>query len=191
MSGRGQAWLLAGALACMVPGVAWADDGHRGDRGRDDRAYGRSRYQYGEAHRRGLDRGYKEGLEHGEKDGRRGEDYNFQHHGEYRDADAGYRSHYGSRVAYSRAFRRGYEEGYRDAYQTYAHGRNGHGRDRYSRNDRYSRDRRSDDRYEPYYEAYDHQRDGRHRHREQSGWCSDRHDAYGDGRVIREIPRRY
>ena len=181
MSGRGQAWLLAGALACMVPGAASADDGHRGDRGWDDRARNRPRQQYGEAYRRGLDRGYEEGLEHGEKDGRRGENFNFAHHREYRDADAGYRSHYGSRIEYSRAFRRGYEEGYRDAYQSYRQGRNGHRRDRYSGDQRYG------DRAEPYYEAYDFQRDGRHRHREQSGWCSQRHD--GDGRVIRELPR--
>src|SRR6266508_331089 len=67
--------------------------------------------------RRAYDNGYREGLEHGEKDGRRGRDFAYAHDSEYRDADHGYNRSYGSKESYRRVFRQGYVEGYTEGYR--------------------------------------------------------------------------
>lgn len=63
-------------------------------------------------------RGYSDGYKKGREDGDDGDRYDPVRHGDYRDADNGYRGEYGSKDAYRNnyrgGFRRGYEEGYRD-----------------------------------------------------------------------------
>ena len=62
--------------------------------------------------------GFNEGYEKGLQDGRDGDRYDPVRHSDYRDADQGYRSSYGSKDAYKNnyraGFRQGYEQGYRD-----------------------------------------------------------------------------
>jgi hypothetical protein len=159
------AGLLAGALA--VPGTSQA-----GVRigiaigGHDDHRYGYRHNAYG----MGYDRGFREGADHGHKDGRRGRGYNFWHDGRYRAGDRGYRSHYGPRWDYVAGYRRGYEAGYRRAYDGYRGRYDGY---------RYEGSR--------YY--------GRHRHPGRSGWCDDRHHGWNDrdwdGVIFESRPRRW
>ncbi len=63
-------------------------------------------------------RGYSKGFDKGLDDGRDRDRYDPVRHGDYRDADDGYRRDYGSRQAYENnyraGFRQGYEAGYRD-----------------------------------------------------------------------------
>jgi len=68
---------------------------------------------------RAFDAGYRHGYDDGVRDGRRGRPFDYARHGEYRDADRGYRG-YGSRGAYRRAFRDGFMSGYNDGYRRYA-----------------------------------------------------------------------
>lgn len=67
---------------------------------------------------RAYDVGYREGFEHGRDDARRSRPFDYSRHGDYRDADQGYRG--GNRSAYRREFRGGFENGYRDAYRQFA-----------------------------------------------------------------------
>ena len=125
--------------------------------GRDDR------YYYGrDVGRIAFDEGYRDGAKDGSKDGRRGERYSMRRHGDYRDADDGYRRQYGPRHLYQRAYRRGYEAGYRRGYQSRAYGRYG---------DRYGRDR------------YGYGRHGR--------YDDGRYDGYDDRTIYEEPRRRY
>jgi hypothetical protein len=126
--------------------------------GRDDRYYRR------DVGRIAYDEGYRDGAKDGSKDGRKGERFSLRRHGDYRDADDGYRRQYGPRHLYQRAYRRGFEAGYRRGYQSRAYGRYG---------DRYGRDR-----YDGDYDRY-RDRDGRY----------DDDDRYGD-RTIYEERRR-
>ena len=120
----------------------------------------------------GFEKGYEDGLKRGRRDGDRGDRFDPTRDGRYREGDHGYKSRYGPRSLYVRSYRRGYEEGYRDGFAPYrgswrgSYGRNGSGR----------------------YDAYDYQRDGRHRHRGVSGWCRADH-RYDDRGVIYERPR--
>ena len=101
---------LAAGLATATP--VFAQGGWYGDhRDRDD--YGRGRA----FDSRAYDNGYREGLEHGEKDARRGRDFAYAHADEYRDADHGYRRSDGDREWYRQAFRRGYAAGYTEGYR--------------------------------------------------------------------------
>lgn len=72
----------------------------------DDRAY---RY------------GFEDGRRIGEEDARRGRAFDYQRHGEYRSANAGYNG-YGNRNAYHQVFREGFVAGYNDGYRRYARG---------------------------------------------------------------------
>ncbi len=89
--------------------------------------YGPSRrapYGYrGDVQRIAYDNGYREGLDHGEKDGRRGRPYSVERNDEFRDADKGYRRGYGDRDYYRRVFRDGFARGYREGYGRNARGR--------------------------------------------------------------------
>lgn len=67
----------------------------------------------------GYTEGLNRGVRAGEEDSRRRESYNFSDESDYRNADAGYRSQYGSREYYRDEFRRGYEAGYRSGYGQY------------------------------------------------------------------------
>ena len=64
----------------------------------------------------GYDRGYREGVEQGERDWRDGRDPRAERSSVYRDGDRGYQSRYGSRDEYRDEFRRGFASGYRDGY---------------------------------------------------------------------------
>lgn len=61
--------------------------------------------------------GYERGQRAGIQDAHRGDRFGFADETEYRRADAGYRSRYGSRSEYRVEFRRGFEQGYRDGYE--------------------------------------------------------------------------
>jgi hypothetical protein len=63
-----------------------------------------------------YDQGYDRGLRAGSEDLRRGDRFRFDDESDYRRADAGYRSQFGSRDRYRDQFRRGFEVGYRDGY---------------------------------------------------------------------------
>ncbi len=65
--------------------------------------------------------GYDEGRRHGENDARRNRAHDYARHGDYRDADDGYRG-YGDRNAYRSVFRQGFVAGYNDGYRRYARG---------------------------------------------------------------------
>jgi hypothetical protein len=66
-----------------------------------------------------YDRGYREGVQQGERDGRDGRNPQFERDSAYRDADRGYQDRYGSRDQYRDEFRRGYASGYREGYSRY------------------------------------------------------------------------
>jgi hypothetical protein len=125
-----------------------------------------------------YDRGYREGVQQGEEDGRRGRDPQWERSSTYRDADRGYQDRYGSRDAYRDEFRRGFASGYRSGYDRYrVTGIYDRGRrdDRIYDQDRYNQGRR-DDRRDPrvlrgyqdpafsrgYADGWDHGADDRH-----------------------------
>ena len=62
-------------------------------------------------------KGYESGWELGLLDGRDGERYDPVRHRDYRDADRGYASSYGSRDGYKTKFRAGFRQGYEDGYR--------------------------------------------------------------------------
>ncbi len=62
------------------------------------------------------DEGYRRGVSCGENDRRRGAAFNFTNESDYRRADVGYRSAYGSRDSYREDFRIGFAAGYREGY---------------------------------------------------------------------------
>jgi hypothetical protein len=87
-------------------------DGRQGRR--DDRGVGRDR--------RGLQepafaRGYSDGWEKGVEDRRDRDRFDPTRHGDYRDADDGYKGSYGSKDAYRNNYRSGFREGYEDGYR--------------------------------------------------------------------------
>lgn len=97
-------------------------------RGRSDRDW-----QY--SNREAFERGYREGVQHGEDDARRNRSFSIERDRVYRDGDRGYNSRYGSRDAYRDQFRRGFSDGYRDGYSRFRGGVNA----RNDRNDRFGR----------------------------------------------------
>lgn len=70
---------------------------------------------------RAYTRGYDEGRVRGESDARRNRSLDYTRHGDYRNADGGYRG-YGDHVAYRTLFRQGFVAGYNDGYRRYARG---------------------------------------------------------------------
>lgn len=78
-----------------------------------------------------FDVGYREGVDHGRDDARRGRDFEYQHAREYQRADEGYNPRFGNRDAYRYEFRRGYERGYRDGFYTNTNGYGRYGNGRY------------------------------------------------------------
>jgi hypothetical protein len=116
---------------------------------------GSDRYYDRDPGRIAYDEGYRDGIDKGERDGRKGERYSLRRHGDYRDADDGYRRQFGPKHAYQRVYRRAFEAGYRRAYASHGYGRYGYGRDRYGRDrdrdrGRYGDRGRYDDRYDRY-----------------------------------------
>jgi hypothetical protein len=83
---------------------------------------------------RAFRNGYQEGRAQGENDMRRGRDFDYNRHREYRDADNGYGG-YGNRNEYRQEFRRGFVNGYNDGYRRFGGGYPGD--NRYPGNNRY------------------------------------------------------
>ena len=81
--------------------------------------YDDTRRAYVDIGRRAYDNGYSQGFEDGRDDARRRRPFSLERHGEYRDAERGYRRGYGERDPYRVGFRRGFEAGYRDAFNRY------------------------------------------------------------------------
>jgi hypothetical protein len=120
-------------LAAPAQAVDW-----RSIFGRNDDGYRYRRYDPG---RVAYDEGFRDGIEKGERDGKKGERYSVRRHGDYRDADDGYRREYGPKYQYQRVYRQGFEQGYRRAYGNYAYRNGRYGRygdrDPYYDDDRY------------------------------------------------------
>lgn len=62
-------------------------------------------------------KGYGAGYDLGLTDGRDGQRYDPVRHRDYRDAERGYVSSYGSREGYKTNFRSGFRQGYEDGYR--------------------------------------------------------------------------
>jgi hypothetical protein len=73
-----------------------------------------------ELEQRAYDNGFREGAREGQTDARRGRDFSYQRHDEYRDADRGYRRGDGDFDLYRRSYRQGFQTGYSDAYARFA-----------------------------------------------------------------------
>ena len=69
--------------------------------------------KHGGAWQAGWDRGYREGMDHGNTDRHRSYDLNSK---EYQKADAGYDKHFGDKGDYKKGFREGYRTGYDQGY---------------------------------------------------------------------------
>lgn len=63
-----------------------------------------------------FERGYREGIERGAEDARRGRQFEVERDSVYRSGDRGYNSRNGDRDWYRNEFRRGYASGYRSGY---------------------------------------------------------------------------
>jgi len=70
----------------------------------------------------GYSVGYERGQRAGADDFRHGDRFQYADESDYRKADYGYRSDYGSRDLYRDSFRRGFEQGYRVGYGNYGYG---------------------------------------------------------------------
>jgi len=110
--------VLLVAIGACVATTACADQlyGYGGYGGRGGRDLERRAYDYG----------YREGQQEGQNDARRGRDFSYARHDEYRDADQGYRRSEGDREYYRRSYRQGFQTGYTEAYNR---ARGGYGRD--------------------------------------------------------------
>jgi hypothetical protein len=144
-------WIVAAAVAA----AGWMAVPAQAD-SRYDYGYGYQRAQYTRS--AGFDRGYRDGLKHGRKDGDKGRSFHVARDSDYRDADNGYHRDYGPKYEYSTGYRDGYQEGYRRGFAEYARGYYGrYPNDRYRNNGYYNNGYNRDDRYRDGY--YD--RDGR------------------------------
>ena len=89
-----------------------------------EQIYGYGRGQRGgyerDLERRAYDTGYREGVQQGQNDARRGRDFSYSRHDEYRDADDGYRRGTIDRDSYRRSFRQGFQAGYGESFNRYA-----------------------------------------------------------------------
>ena len=85
---------------------------------------------YSEVRRIAFDRGYREGVVEGQKDGQSRDPFRYQDEGDYRRGDVGYNRSYGDREFYRQAFRAGFADGYTDGYRRY--NRVPYGNDRYN-----------------------------------------------------------
>jgi flagellar biosynthesis/type III secretory pathway protein FliH len=75
---------------------------------------------YYEVRRRAYDQGYREGVDEGEKDARRGDRFAYQDEKEFRRGDRGYHRDFGERERYRQIFREGYAAGYSAGYSRIA-----------------------------------------------------------------------
>ena len=123
--------LLALILACAAVSTPLASDAGQGrgrKRGADEyAAVSRQQDNHNPARGRGNAsrvfqdaaslKGYESGWDLGVVDGRDGERYDPVRHRDYRDADLGYVSAYGSRDGYKTKFRAGFRQGYENGYR--------------------------------------------------------------------------
>jgi hypothetical protein len=86
-----------------------------------------------ESERRAYDVGYREGVREGQDDARRGRDFSYSRHDQYRDADDGYRRGTIDRDSYRRSFRQGFQTGYSESFNRYARNNGRYPRDNYPR----------------------------------------------------------
>ena len=110
------ALLLVAGVAMAAPACAAQTYGYptRGVYGRD-------------IERRAYDYGYREGLEQGNNDARRNRSFSPERHGEFRDADDGFRRGDGDRSFYRQNYRQGFQVGYRESYNRIARSNGGYG----------------------------------------------------------------
>jgi hypothetical protein len=109
--------VTAMASTACATGYAYGQGTYR-DRGP---YYGNDRY-YREIERRAYDNGYREGLRAGERDSRGSRRYDPSRHGDWRNANDGYRREYGDHTFYRRNYRAGFEAGYSQAYRRFDRG---------------------------------------------------------------------
>lgn len=110
--------VLASALS--VIGLAWTSPASAQIGVRPDWNYGDEAPQgYNESRRVAYDNGYREGLQEGERDARRRDNYDFRNERTWQRADNGYHRSFGDRGRYQQVFRSGYEAGYADGYRRY------------------------------------------------------------------------
>ncbi len=64
-----------------------------------------------------YDNGFRQGMENGERDARRGRRFDIDRDRDFRNADWGYRHEFGPRDEYRRVFRDGYRAGYEQGYR--------------------------------------------------------------------------
>ena len=88
-----------------------------------DRPIYRDGGYYREVEQRAFDNGFREGVRAGEHDARDNRRYEPQRHGDWRDADDGYRREYGDRDRYRASFRSGFESGYSQGFRRFDDGR--------------------------------------------------------------------
>ena len=106
---------ISTASACASGGFVYATEGQHG-------GYGAYNGYRANIERIAHQNGYHEGREAGETDARRGRWFSVERHGDWRDADEGYRREYGDREFYRHEFREGFVAGYRDGYNAYPRG---------------------------------------------------------------------
>lgn len=124
--------VIVPVLATLALAVATTAEAQWG--GRDSRSsYGYGRYD--EVRRIAYDRGFREGVKEGEKDGRSRDPFRYQDEGDFRRGDVGYHRNYGDETFYRQHFRSGFADGYADGYRRYNRGYNppgyGYGRPGY------------------------------------------------------------
>jgi hypothetical protein len=133
---------LALSVAAQAQPARWTDT----TRTTAGPAYDDGRASYFDVRRTAYDNGFREGLKQGEKDARKGSQFEYRDEKTFQRADKGYRRTYGDPDRYRQTFRTGYAEGYSDAYRRMSpgygrngsYGRNGNGRARgYPNNSRY------------------------------------------------------
>jgi hypothetical protein len=96
----------------VAVGIVIGGHDERGPRHSPRRAW----HDTGPAWRYGYDRGWRDGSEDGHEDARKRRGADPGRHGDFRDADNGYKRWMGSRREFSDGYREGFAAGYRRAY---------------------------------------------------------------------------
>lgn len=109
--------MLVPAIAVLALAVTTTAEAQRGrrDTGRTS-IYG----TYSEVPRIAYDRGFREGVQEGEKDGRGRDAFRYQDERDYQRADVGYSRSYGDIDRYRLSFRSGFADGYAEGYRRYS-----------------------------------------------------------------------
>ncbi|HJR61113.1 MAG TPA: hypothetical protein VJ813_17005 [Vicinamibacterales bacterium] len=172
-----------GALALAVAAPASAQWGWPDSR--------QSRGYSSEVRRVAYDRGFREGVTEGEKDGRSRDPFRYQDERDFQRGDVGYNRSYGDVERYRQTFRQGFADGYAEGYRRFSsrYGNNG----RYAPNDRrgYGYPQGRNDRYFSPFDigARDGYEKGREDARDNDRFDPRRHKWYRDG--DRDYDNRY